>query len=77
MSDNNSNTVKRDSSQGNKTISISEQIQSFINLLNNKDNNVQNQIKGMKGLSQMSRGQYINHEVKENVIEKNLFKIDR
>ena len=75
MSDNNSNTVKRDSSEGNKTISISEQIQSFINLLNNKDNNVQNQIKGMKGLSQMSRGQYINHEVKENVIEKNVFPI--
>ena len=52
-----------------KSVSVTERINLFYDLMA-EDNTTTEHIKGVRGISQMSRGQYINHEVKEHVVEK-------
>jgi len=68
-------SVKEENNERKKRPSISEQIKSFVKLMANDDGDVQRQITGVKGISQLSRGQYINQEVKENVLENEVFPI--
>ena len=52
-----------------KSVSVTERINLFYDLMA-EDKTTTEHIKGVRGISQMSRGQYINHEVKEHVVEK-------